>query len=175
MKLTHECRVLRKDEPGDEGGYKPADEFEKTVLDDLASRRAEMAKMTEDVGNLHGDTKKALEEMTTAKNRIDGLDSSMNEFALKFKRARMELANERRYSFGSPKERILSDPKKRRVINALVRATACRQNPELGSPTAEDLEIAKEFADYEKSRAGLVSRAAGDTPALTYIDDDLYT
>ncbi len=144
----------------------PEAEFQKKVLDTLEESDEEaekqqkaLDKLTTDVGNLHKDTKEALEELTKLKNTSGTID----EIKQSIQKVNLQMTREKRMAFGNPVERIIADDEKRARLNAAVRMAV---HAKYGSDKMDQI---------AKSILGSVGKDIGEdtSPGSTLITPDL--
>jgi HK97 family phage major capsid protein len=78
--------------------------FEKTVLDGVNSLQAKQATLLQNYDQLTADTKRAMEELTIVKNRVNDLAEVSN----KLRKLELQLGRESRLAFGDPIARFVS-------------------------------------------------------------------
>jgi HK97 family phage major capsid protein len=130
-------------------------DFQAKVLGNQKVMKVEQEELLKNVGNLDKETKKALQEVTDAKNKFDGLDSDFKALDVAMKKLQVMLTLEQRMANGG---------------NTL----------SLGQRTIKDKETAKQvFAMIARSicKEDAAKRALGEdtSPGSTYITDELST
>lgn len=111
-------------------------DFQAKVLGNQKALKVTTDEMVEKYENLDKDTKKAFEELTKLKNDNT---SSMEELTLSIKKLNLQMRNEYRMANGDPIQRIIGDPEKKELFNAIVRnAAGFGMTPAMRTTLGED-------------------------------------
>lgn len=131
--------------------------FEKEVLGGLKSMRTKQDELVQNYDNLHKDTKKAFEELTVVKNKLN----DFGEFETKLKKVELQMRREVRMANGNPLQRIAHNEELRLRMNAAVRLAA-----------GGDESIRK--AGHTLAERVGKALQTGTTPGSTMMNNDLY-
>jgi HK97 family phage major capsid protein len=93
-------------------------EFQKKVLDFQTKQKETQDTLVEKYDQLHKDTKSAFEELTKIKNASYVSDA---DFLKAIQKLNLQIHRELKMANGDPVQRILQDPEKRSLLNAIVR------------------------------------------------------
>jgi HK97 family phage major capsid protein len=132
--------------------------FEDSVLEGIEQIETKQETLLKNYEQLDKDTKKAMEELTTLKNKAN----SIAETETALKKLQIQLNREQRMAFGNPIERIVNDDEKRERFNAAIRLALCKEGEKFG----------KEAIERVKS---VVGKALGEdtSPGSTLINTEL--
>lgn len=101
----------------DEDGQKTLIAGVETIASDVKSVKSKQETILSDISRLDGETKKALEALTIAKNTAN----SAKDFEVALSKMQLQLRREQRMAFGDPIKRIQSDDELRTRFNLAVR------------------------------------------------------
>ncbi|MCX6896323.1 MAG: phage major capsid protein [Verrucomicrobia bacterium] len=129
------------------------EEFQKAVIGGLAAQQAEIESLKKNTGEIiladqsrwPAELKKAFEDLTKAKEAVNGHDSTIKEFQRKMAGLEGIIRNEVRGAFGSPVQRIANDPELRSRFNIALRL-AMDQNGDMMRACAAQIKALGEDA-----------------------------
>jgi HK97 family phage major capsid protein len=134
------------------------DNFENTVLEGIESIQTEQQQHMSDYSRFQKETKKAIEDFTMAKNKMNDLAEVINTM----RKMNLQLSREHRLAFGDPRQVILVDEEKRLRLSAAVLRAISTPGQDLAEPVLQRLKA-------------ITGRALGEdsSPGSTLIDDQL--
>jgi len=128
-------------------------EFQGKVLEGLGETKSRTDELVSNFDNLDKKTKEIFEDITKQKNEFQGLTGQVTNMEHSFKKLTVQLKAEANVAFGDPVKRILADPDKKCLINAMIRKA-------VKAPLSE---------------AHQKALTSGSTPGSTMINDSLDT
>jgi len=111
-------------------------EFQSKVIGTIDKVKTTQDDLVKNYENLQGETKKAFEELTKLKNASD---TNTQELTLAIQKLNLRLGQELRLANGDPIQRIIKDPDKKALLNAIVRnAAGFGLTPQMRTTLGED-------------------------------------